>query len=164
MDVHTSNFTTLDVLPALPSISVKLLEKNYSFWRSQILLPLTSHGLEGFVSGEKECPPMFVFEKLDESGQSVKKPNPSYFSWKKVDQFLFQSVSKARTLHLRNLLQTTKKKACSVSEYVLKVTELGDELVASGVNLTDEELVLYILDGLGPKYDAMVANLVSTSS
>ncbi|XP_031281542.1 uncharacterized protein LOC116140047 [Pistacia vera] len=42
--------------------------------------------------------------------------------------------------------------------------ELGDKLIASGVNLSDKELLLYILDGLGPEYDAVVANLVATSS
>ncbi|XP_031272893.1 uncharacterized protein LOC116131385 [Pistacia vera] len=42
--------------------------------------------------------------------------------------------------------------------------ELGDELVATGVNIGDEELLLYILDGLGPKYDAVVANLTYNSS
>lgn len=42
--------------------------------------------------------------------------------------------------------------------------ELGDELIASGVNIDDEELLLYILDGLGPEYDAVVANLQLNSS
>ncbi|XP_031272892.1 uncharacterized protein LOC116131384 [Pistacia vera] len=75
----------------------------------------------------------------------------------------FSVFSKARTLHLRNLLQTTKKESLSVNEYVLKMKELGDELVDSGVNLSDEELLLYILDGLRPEYDVVVPSLTYNS-
>ncbi|XP_031287175.1 uncharacterized protein LOC116145880 [Pistacia vera] len=156
MEAHSSssNLTSSGVPPNLPVVSVKLLEKNYSFWRSQILPALTSHGLEGFVTGEKECPLMILH---------VAKCTTSYEIWN-VLELHFQSVSKARTLHLRNLLQITKKEGCNVSEYVLKIKELGDELIASGVNITDKELLLYILDGLGPEYDAVVANLTACSS
>ncbi|XP_031256560.1 uncharacterized protein LOC116114556 [Pistacia vera] len=76
----------------------------------------------------------------------------------------FQSISKARTLYLRNMLQTTKKDFLSINEYVLKMKELGDELVASGVNIGEKELLLYILDGLGPEYDVVVVNLTYHSS
>lgn len=132
---------------------------------------------------------MFLVEKDDDSSKSIKKSNPSLFSWKKIDQFLvswllstisesmfrhvakciivykiynilelhFQSVFRARTLHLRNLLRTTKKDSLSISDYVLRMKELGDELVASGVNISDEESLLYILE-------FVVGNLTSSSS
>lgn len=91
------------------------------------------------------------------------KCSTSYEIWNTLELH-FQSVSRAKTLHLRNLLQTTKKDASTVSEYVLKMKELGDELISNGVNITDEELLLYILDGLGLEYDVVVANLISNSS
>ncbi|XP_031283994.1 uncharacterized protein LOC116142726 [Pistacia vera] len=138
MDVVNSDITNSSIPTTLPSISVKLLEKNYSIWRSQILPALTSHGLQA-------------------------KCNTAYEIWN-ILELHFQSTSKARTLHLQNLLQTTKKDAYTVSEYVLKMSKLGDELIASGMNITDEELLLYILDGLGPKYDVVVANLTSNNS
>ncbi|XP_031247641.1 uncharacterized protein LOC116105348 [Pistacia vera] len=181
---------------SLPTLLVKLGEKNYSYWRSQTLPALASYELDGFVTGVNPCLPMFIVEKMVDYEQTVKKPNPKYFDWKKTDQFLlswlvssisesmfrhvakcisayeiwntlelyFQSFSKARTLHLRNLLQSTKKESMSVNEYILRMKEIGDELVASGVQIGEKELLLYILDGLGPEYDAMVANLIANSS
>ncbi|XP_031250606.1 uncharacterized protein LOC116108504 [Pistacia vera] len=76
----------------------------------------------------------------------------------------FQYESKARALHFRNLLQSTRKESISIFDYVLKMKEYGDSLTASGRYIGDEELLLYILDGLGPKYDAVVATLTSRSS
>ncbi|XP_031282144.1 uncharacterized protein LOC116140687 [Pistacia vera] len=93
----------------------------------------------------------------------VAKCGSAYEIWNTLELH-FQSFSKARTLHLRNLLPSNKKESMSVNEYILKMKELGDELVASGVQIGDEELLLYILDGLGPKFNAMVANLVDNSS
>ncbi|XP_031262018.1 uncharacterized protein LOC116120208 [Pistacia vera] len=112
---------------SLPTLSIKLGERNYSHWRSQVFPTLTSYELDGFITG-------------------------------------VHSFSKARTLHLRNLLQNTKKESMGVNEYILRMKELGDELVANGVQIRDEQLLLYILDGLGPKFDAMEANLVANSS
>ncbi|XP_031247791.1 uncharacterized protein LOC116105523 [Pistacia vera] len=156
--------TSPSTLPTLPSLSVKLQERNYTFWKSQILPALSSHGLDVFVTGEKVCPPMFLIVTSEETGEkNVAKCSTAYEIWS-ILELHFQSVFKARTLHLRNLLQTTKKDSCSISEYVLKMKEIGDELNASGVSMSDEELLLYILDGLGPEYDVVVANLTSNSS
>ncbi|XP_031259400.1 uncharacterized protein LOC116117528 [Pistacia vera] len=168
MEAGCNNSTTLVTPPTLPMISVKVLDINYSFWISQVLLTLISHGLHGFVIGKREFPSMFIMESNEESGKLTKKGNhskcsSSYEIWSTLELH-FQSISKARTLHLWNLLQTTKKNALSVSEYVLKMKELCDELIASGVSISDEELLLDILDGLGLEHDAIVASLITNSS
>lgn len=73
----------------------------------------------------------------------------------------FQSESKAKMMHLRSLLQSTTKENCCVSEYVLKMKEIANQLSASGQVVTDEELLSYILDGLGSEFDAAVFSLLS---
>lgn len=86
----------------------------------------------------------------------------AYDIWHTLEMH-FLTDSKARVLHLRNLLQTTRKENLSINDYILKMKEFAGSLTASGVNISDEELLLYVLDGLGPEYDAVVANLTSRS-
>lgn len=80
--------------------------------------------------------------------------------WKTLEMN-FVIDSKARLFHLRNLLQTTRKDNLSSNDYVLKMKEVAGSLTASGVVVNDEELLMYILDGLRIEYDAVVADLTS---
>ncbi|XP_031276878.1 uncharacterized protein LOC116135312 [Pistacia vera] len=73
----------------------------------------------------------------------------------------FITNSKARALHFKNLLQTTQKGNLSVGDYVKKMKEIAENLSASGMVIADEDLLQYVLDGLGPKFDAVVVNLTS---
>ena len=63
---------------------------------------------------------------------------------------LFVSDSKARTLQLRFMLQSLKKCALSINDYVLKMRNIADMLFISGKPVSNEDLILYILGGLGP--------------
>ncbi|XP_031274458.1 uncharacterized protein LOC116132914 [Pistacia vera] len=73
----------------------------------------------------------------------------------------FITNSKARVLHFKNLLQTTEKDNLSVGDYVKKMKEIAEKLSASGMVIADEDLLQYVLDRLGPEFDAMVVNLTS---
>ncbi|XP_031252809.1 uncharacterized protein LOC116110727 [Pistacia vera] len=53
---------------SLPTIAVKLGEKNHNCWRSQVLPVFTLFQLEGFVNGERPCPEPFILSKSDETG------------------------------------------------------------------------------------------------
>uniref|UniRef100_A0A803NKH8 GAG-pre-integrase domain-containing protein n=1 Tax=Cannabis sativa TaxID=3483 RepID=A0A803NKH8_CANSA len=74
---------------------------------------------------------------------------------------LFATRFRARLLQLRNLLQTTKKGSLSIEEYILKMKQHADQLATIGQPIHDEDLVLYILGGLGTEYEAVVINLTS---
>lgn len=90
----------------------------------------------------------------------VAKCSSSFEIWKMLyDHFIIES--KARTTHLRNLPQTTRKESMTINEFVLKVKSYVDSLFANGVQLTNEELIAYILDGLGPEYDVVSVHLSS---
>ena len=69
--------------------------------------------------------------------------------------------SKARSLQLKFLLQTTKKRNQSIEDYILKMKNLADNHNQSGQTISDEELILYILGGVGPEYESVVVNLTS---
>ena len=74
---------------------------------------------------------------------------------------LFVSNLKARTLQLHFMLQSLKKCALSINDYVLKMRNIADMLFASGKPVPDEDLILYILGGLGPEFETIVVNITS---
>ena len=71
--------------------------------------------------------------------------------WTVLEQ-LFSTKSKARVLRLRLLLQTTKKGTRSIEEYILKIKNIASSLMAAGQSISDDELILYILGGLGSEF------------
>ena len=72
--------------------------------------------------------------------------NSSFEIWTTLGQ-LFSSKSKARLLHLRFLLQTTKKGSLSIEDYFMKMKTIAQDLMSAGQSVSDD--VLYILGGLG---------------
>ena len=69
--------------------------------------------------------------------------------WKTLEQ-LFSAKSKARILQLRLSLQTLKKGSSSIEDYILKMKARANDLLVAGQAISDDELILYILGGLGP--------------
>ena len=76
---------------------------------------------------------------------------------------MFATQSKARILQLRLKLQTLKKESLSVDEYILKMREVADMLISAGQMVSDDELIIYILGGLGSEYESVIVNLTSRS-
>ena len=74
---------------------------------------------------------------------------------------MYASQMRARTVNLRIALANTKKGNSTVAEYYAKMKALGDEMVAAGRRLDDEELVEYILTRLGEEYSSLVTALTT---
>ncbi|EXB74907.1 hypothetical protein L484_018615 [Morus notabilis] len=69
--------------------------------------------------------------------------------------------SRARLLQLRFQPQPVKKGSMSIDDYVLKMRSIVDNLNATGQVISNDDLVLCILGGLGSEYDPVVVNLTS---
>ncbi|XP_047261984.1 uncharacterized protein LOC124895592 [Capsicum annuum] len=69
---------------------------------------------------------------------------------------MFASQSRARLMQLRLQLQTTKKSTLSMVEYLQKIKTFVNNLAATAQPVSDDDLILYVCGGLGPKYDASV--------
>ena len=76
---------------------------------------------------------------------------------------LFHTRSKARILQIKGLLQSTKKGNLSIDEYLLKMKRFADTLLEAGDPVSDENLCLYILGGLGSEYESVVVALTNRS-
>ena len=76
---------------------------------------------------------------------------------------LFFTKPKARILQLRLSLETIKMGSSSIEDYVLKMKTAANDPMATGQHILGDKLVLYILSGLGPKFESVV-NLTSKYS
>ncbi|RVW52173.1 Retrovirus-related Pol polyprotein from transposon RE1 [Vitis vinifera] len=177
----------------LHPISVKLERNNYTIWRSQVLPAARAHRLDQILIGKLPKPPRFSQSTSFNSSQPASNPEYDQWvildqfllSWILASIFeamyghvvncqtstevwsvlekLFVSDSKARTLQLRFMLQSLKKGALSINDYVLKMRNIADMLSTSGKPVPYEDLILYILGGLGPEFETIVVNITSRS-
>jgi ribosomal protein L17 len=80
-------------------------------------------------------------------------------AWKVIEG-IFTSAKKARTVNSRIALAMTKKEELSVVEYISKMRFLGDELIAAGKQIDDDELISYIFAGLDQEYNSVITTLL----
>ncbi|KAL5803915.1 hypothetical protein ACOSQ3_030715 [Xanthoceras sorbifolium] len=70
----------------------------------------------------------------------------------------------AKILNLRQQLQTIKKGSHSVSDFVLKIKNIGDALSAAGEEVSERDLLLSLIHGVGHEYDSVVVLISSQRS
>ncbi|KAK6150976.1 hypothetical protein DH2020_015908 [Rehmannia glutinosa] len=176
-------------LPTFNTLNIRLDRSNYNFWRSQILATATAYGFEEFLFGSASSPSQFIVD--DSSGKKATNPeyviwlrkDKFLFSWMlnsisdsmlgyvnrcstsceiwNLLENLFRTQSQARVMHLKSLLQNLKKEDLSISEYILKMQSIADDIQAAGKTVDDDDLMIYILHGLGPEYESVVVNLTT---
>ena len=52
-------------------------------------------------------------------------------------------------------MNSTKKDYMKVSDYFIKIKNITDNMAAAGSALSDDDLILHILSGLGPEYNSV---------
>ncbi|XP_060957927.1 retrovirus-related Pol polyprotein from transposon RE2 isoform X2 [Cannabis sativa] len=82
--------------------------------------------------------------------------------WKALEQ-KFASQSKARLLQLKCQLTNLQKGNLSISDYVDKIKFVCDSLAIAGHPVNDFDLILHLLNGLGPEFDSVVSSITSRS-
>ncbi|KAK6130602.1 hypothetical protein DH2020_035648 [Rehmannia glutinosa] len=175
-------------LPSLNTLTIKLDRNNYNFWRAQVIATATAHGFDELLFGHISAPPKYLDDDSEESSLNPEysiwlRKDQFLYSWMlssisegmlghiqrcvssseiwHVLENLFRSNSKARVMHLRLLLQTTKKGDLSIEEYVLKMNSIASDIQSAGQSVPDDDLVLHILSGLGPEFESVIVNLTS---
>ncbi|KAJ4769263.1 hypothetical protein LUZ62_053520 [Rhynchospora pubera] len=170
-------------MQVIHQIRTTLDQDNYLLWKSQILPVLRGHGLEGFIDGSKQAPGQFV---LNSTGVQVSNSDfslwqqqdqlilawmfssiaPSILAqvincqtsadlWQTLTQ-IHVSQSVAKTLDLKLQLQTLKKAGSTCSQFIQQLQAIADRLRSIGSVVTDQELILHALQGLGSEYEAFV--------
>ena len=94
--------------------------------------------------------------------QDVVAATTSKEAWDTLQRML-SSTTRARTVQIRVELATTKKRDLSAAAYFRKIKGLASELAAAGSALRDDEVIAYLLAGLGPEYDPFVTSMTTKS-
>ncbi|XP_016647117.1 PREDICTED: uncharacterized protein LOC103322784 [Prunus mume] len=163
---------------------------NYLCWKSQFQDILEIHDLEEVVKSDARpdkkladgsINPAYSKDKLVLSWiKATSSPQIKTLlipcttaseAWSLLDKRLSPlSKTYIRTLRdqirtLRDQIRTLKKESeNTVAEYLMHAKSLYDSLVAAGSQMTDEELIEYILDGLGHDYKEFTTSLHLRSS
>lgn len=83
-------------------------------------------------------------------------------AWKVITD-MFASHTRACATNVCLALATTKKENMTIAQYYGKMKGFADEMAAAGRPLDDEELVMYIYNGLDFEYNSIVSSLVTRS-
>ncbi|KAL5787985.1 hypothetical protein ACOSP7_004934 [Xanthoceras sorbifolium] len=67
-------------------------------------------------------------------------------------------------MQLRSQMHHTTKGNISISEYILKIRNLANCLVVASQPISDRDLLMNILQGLGSEFDMVVVNITSMQS
>jgi len=73
----------------------------------------------------------------------------------------FSSQSRARVIQLRTELINTHKGAQSAHDFFMQVKRMTDELAVAGHALHCDEIISYLLSGLGHDYDSFVTTITA---
>ncbi|KAH9682999.1 retrovirus-related pol polyprotein from transposon RE1 [Citrus sinensis] len=164
---------------------VKLDQSNYLIWRSQVLASIRGNRLEKFIDESVTPPPSHTAQRVGDDLRSVENPEyitwrsqdhmllgwllssmsegiislvfsleTSLEVWKAI-KVQFGSQSKSKLLHLRYMMNSTRKDDLKVTDYFIKMKNIADNMAAAGSALSDNDLILHILSGLGPEYNSV---------
>jgi hypothetical protein len=164
------------------AISERLTKANHLTWKAQVLAVLRGAHLVGHISGavkplsqeidgkeKDERVPNPAYEEWYASDQQVlgflfssisKEVLPQFATkettvdaWKEIEG-MFSLHTRARKVDIQLQLATTQKGNLFVADYVNKMRSLIDDMATPGRVIEEEELVEYILTGLGQEYDS----------
>ncbi|XBI74553.1 hypothetical protein VPH35_068074 [Triticum aestivum] len=147
-------------------VTVKLSHDTHLLWKAQILPALRGAHWMAIADGSEPAPDKVIAG--EEGAPPV--PNPEYISWVTRDQhclsFLLSTLSttrfcRAHVMQLRRQLATVQKRDMSMMDYFTKVKGLTDALAAAGKQLDEEDIVIYLLTGLGSSYDPLVTSVTT---
>ena len=76
---------------------------------------------------------------------------------------MFSSSTRAHTVQILVKLAMSKKRDLSAADHFRKIKDLATELVTTNSALLDDDVIAYLLGGLGPDYDPFVTSMTKKS-
>lgn len=149
-------------------IKLDLEKHNYNSWSSFSLIHLGSLGLKSHVESESSSThpdwcqlddliKMWILSSLcDElQEQVVTTPSNAKALWDHLKD-LFHDNKDNRAINLDNTLRSIKIGNMSVNEYCSKIRSMADRLKNLDCEVSDKNLVIYIVNGLESRFDTIV--------
>ena len=136
----------------------KLGDNNYGTWRPRMKGVLQAKGYESALTGEEDpnsskAMGLMMMCVQDHLLLTIEKCANAKQVWTALEH-LYRQSSTANVLKLKRDLSTLDKRPKeTVSQYVARAREIGDQLNAAGSKVDDDDLALAILAGLPDEYD-----------
>ncbi|KAF5468685.1 hypothetical protein F2P56_012822 [Juglans regia] len=168
--------TNLIAINANAQLPYKLTSSNFPAWHAQLDSLIIGFDLQGFINGSNPCPTLGssptaevltarnrwirqdklllngIFASVSESIMPlIATSSRSREAWLKLTQ-LYANRSRTRVMQLKDTLTSLNRGAKSVTDYLQQVKSTADELALVDSPLTNDDLTLYILNGLGSEY------------
>jgi len=173
-----------------PAINVtKLSKDNYHVWKAQLIPFFRGQGLFGYLDGTIPIPPKEI--SMAETSSAISNPLCEHWQrqdaiivailfstisenvliqvvshttsaaiWSALAKS-FSSQSRAWVIQLRTELINTRKGAQSAHDFFMQVKCMTDELAVAGHALHCDEIISYLLSGLGHDYDSFVTTITA---
>ncbi|CAH9134815.1 unnamed protein product [Cuscuta epithymum] len=169
--------TAVIPLTASANFPIKLTASNFPVWKCQVHAALVGLGLEGYVDGTITAPDQFTdaaktqlnpcyitWYRQDKTILSallgscsdtiqpiISSTTTSRNAWDKL-ALTYANTSRGRIIFLKSTLAKTTKGDKSVMEYLTIMNKIADDLALAQSPTSEEDLIVSILNGLGPDY------------
>ncbi|KAL4308194.1 hypothetical protein GQ457_01G001570 [Hibiscus cannabinus] len=171
-------------------INVVLNDNNYLLWHQQVLLTIKTHRLLKFIDDNVTWPPQYVnkdgvvsinpdYELYEEQDGTLASwllstvseevlphligHNTASEIWNTLHR-LYSGKTTSRLMTYRRLLHSQKKGDLTMRDYLMKLKSVCDSLASCGENISEQEHVTAILNGLPPEYDSVIIVITANPS
>jgi hypothetical protein len=189
-----TTFPTTMPLSVPNTITVRLDRTNFLLWKTQVVPNIADHGWLGFLDGScaalpktittgagadttvADNPAYALWWYTDQRVMSILLGNmtedilgqmigrdTSMAVWACVTA-MFSAQNRTGVRQLRRQLTSLKKNDLSASDYFNKMKGFADALATVGYPVTDDELIDYIVVGLGTQFEALQSSMTVLSA
>ncbi|KAF8377299.1 hypothetical protein HHK36_030674 [Tetracentron sinense] len=181
MSSSASSDNPIITINAATTINKKLTPSTFPQWRAQFEALFIGYELMDFVTGNLQCPAIdaqqfatskaansqwirqdkLILHALLASTSTMITPllascKTSHEAWTKLTR-LYAGKSRTRVMRLKEDLTLNNRGNRTVTEFIQAIKLIADELSIIDHPVSDDDLTLYILNGLGPEYREIAA-------
>ncbi|GKV23686.1 hypothetical protein SLEP1_g33388 [Rubroshorea leprosula] len=161
---------------------VKLTPTNYMSWRAQFTSLLVGYELDGYLDGRTPCPVATAPEySLWAHQDQLLRHALITFVWESITPYiaaaaaiaqqawetlarLYANHSRTWVITLKECLQNMRCDGRSIAVYLRDLKVVADELGTIDRPLNNDDLTVYILNGLGPEFREIAASFRARDS
>ncbi|KAF5446910.1 hypothetical protein F2P56_032505 [Juglans regia] len=185
---NPSSENTPIAINASQQITARLTPTNFPSWHAQFESLLLGYNLYGYIAGTHTCPPQpmttdaatsaayqlwlrqdkLILSAILTSVSPIVIPliatsKTSHQAWTKLTK-LYASRSRTRVMQLKEDLTLSQRGTHTITKYLHSVKTIANELALIDAPLSQDNIMLYVLHGLGSEYHDIVAPIRARES
>lgn len=188
--ISTSPLQNLITINAAAQLPLKLTKFNYFSWKAQFTALFFGLDLLGYLDGTNTCPEPTVEQDgrivpnmaniswrrqdqlilhailaslSEEVIPLVSSATSSQEAWTRLSR-LYAKRSTSHMIHLKDKLTTLNRGTLSVTDFLVSIKQIADELTVLGDPPSDADLFVYATRGLGPAYKELITAMHTRDS